>query len=178
MGQQSSKDPPRPTSYRFTHEVGAGVTPGINVQQTTPQTSQFSNVSGSFLTEVLQPGRLRLPTINTAPSSIPGLSQSANQPEGAHSARSSTSGQAYSYSRSSPTGMDRQKYVTYTNTPEKSKHLSTPPHRYSSQSPQGDSTHSPFGIADIRPLAGQEMSDGPSSANPYSNDKNLCSDAQ
>lgn len=170
MGQQSSKDPPRPTSYRSTQEVGAGVTPGINVQQATPQSNQFSNVSGSSLPGALQPGRPGPPTINTAPSSIPGLSQSSNQPQSAHSARSSTGGQAHSYSRSSPAGMDQQKYVPYTNTPESSKYASTPTHKYSSQTPQGDSIYSPLGLADIRPLADQEMSDGPSSANPYSND--------
>lgn len=171
-GQQSSKDLPRPTSYRSTQEVGAGagLTPGINVQQATPQANQFSNTPGSSLPGALQPGRPGPPTINTAPSSIPGLSHSSNQPQSTHSARSSTGGQAHSYSRSSPAGMDQQKYVPYTNTPESSKYTSTPSHKYSTQTPQRDSVYSPLGLADIRPLADQEMSDGPSSANPYSND--------
>ncbi len=170
IGHQSSKDLPRPTSYRSTQEVGAGLTPGINVQQATPQANQFSNAPGSSLPGALQPGRPGPPTINTAPSSIPGLSHSSNQPQSAHSARSSTGGQAHGYSRSSPAGMDQQKYVPYTNTPESSKYTSTPTNKYSSQTPQGDSIYSPLGLADIRPLADQEMSDGPSSANPYSND--------
>ena len=170
MGQQSSKDLARPTSYRSTQEVGSGVTPGIHLQQATPQANQLSNVTGSSLPGALQPGRPGPPMINTAHSSIPGLSQSLNQPQSAHSARSSTGGQAHSYSRSSPAGMDQQKYVPYTNTPESSKYTSTPTQKYSSQTPQGDSIYSPLGLADIRPLADQEMSDGPSSTNPYSND--------
>lgn len=170
IGQQSSKDLLRPTSYRSTQEVGAGLTRGINVQQSTPQVNQFSNISGSSLPGALQPGRPGPPTIITAPSSIPGLSQASNQNQSAHSARSSTGGHAHSYSRSSPAGMDHQKYVPYTNTPECSKYTSTPTNKYSSLTPQGDSIYSPLGLADIRPLADQEMSDGPSSANPYSND--------
>lgn len=170
MGQQSSKDLPRSTSYHSTQDVGAGLTPGINVQQATPQANQFSNTQGGSLPGALQPGRPGHPTINTASSSIPGLPHSSNKPLSAQSARSSTGGQAHSYSRSSPAGMDQQKYVPYTNTPESSKYTSTPTHKYSSQTPQGDSIYSPLGLADIRPLADQEMSDGPSSANPYSND--------
>ncbi len=173
MVQQGSKELPQPNSHRSSQEADVGVAPGINVHQSTPQGRQFSNVSGSTtLPGALQPGRPGPPTINTAPSSLPGLSQISTQhQQSAHSMRPSTGGHAHSYSRSSPAGMDQQKYVPYVNTPENSKYTSTNTHKFtSSQTPQGDSVYSPLGLADIRPLADQEMMDGPSSANPYSND--------
>ena len=112
------------------------------------------------------------PSINTAPSTIPTLPQaSAQSQQITPSARPSAGGHAHSYSLSSPAGMDQQKYVPFINTPESSKYASTPTHKYtSSQMPPGESPYSPLGLADIRPLADQGMGDGPSSANPYSND--------
>lgn len=173
IGQQGSKDLPRHHSYHSPQEAGGVVAPGISVHQATPQGHHFSNTSGNTaLPGALQPGRPGPPSINTAPSTIPTLPQaSAQSQQNTPSARPSAGGHAHSYSRSSPAGMDQQKYVPFINTPESSKYASTPTHKYtSSQMPPGESPYSPLGLADIRPLADQGMGDGPSSANPYSND--------
>lgn len=173
MVQQGSKDLPRHHSYHSSQEAGGVAAPGINVHQATPQAHHFSNTSGNTsLPGALQPGRPAPPSINTAPSTIPTLPQGSTQSQqNAHSARPSAGGHAHSYSRSSPAGLDQQKYVPFVNTPESSKYASTPTHKYSSsQMPPGESPYSPLGLADIRPLADQGMPDGPSSANPYSND--------
>ena len=101
------------------------------------------------------------------------LSQSSEQPERVSSALSSTSSQAHSYSRSSPASMDEEKYFSYNNTPESFRYTSTPTHTCSSPTPQGDSTHAPLGLADIRPLADEEKGDDLSGADPYLDDEEL-----
>jgi len=175
MSQQIPKDLPRHHSYHASHEFASGGAPEISLHQATPQGSSYSNISGgTSLPGSLQPGRPGASASMTAPSTIPTLPQIQN-PLQQHTSSSrpstaSTSGHAHSYSRSSPAGMDTPKYSPFVNNPESSKYTSPPSHRYtSSQTMQSDSTYSPLGLADIRPL-GEAGLDGPQSANPYSND--------
>ena len=175
MSQQGSKDLPRHHSYHATHEFGSGGAPEINLHQATPQGSHYSNPSaGSSLPGSLQPGRPGPSASMTAPSTIPTLPQ-MQTPHQQHTSSSrpstgSTLSHAHTYSRSSPAGMDTPKYSPFVNTPESAKYASPPSHKYtSSQTLQNDSTYSPLGLADIRPL-GESGLDGPQSVNPSSND--------
>ena len=175
MSQQNSKDLPRYHSYHASQEPSNSSAPGISLHQATPQDSHYSNIPvGGSLPGSLQPGRPGASASITAPSTIPTLPQIQNPlQQHASSSRPSTattSGHAHNYSRSSPAGMDTPKYSPYISTPEGSKYASPSSHKYtSSQTIQGDSTYSPLGLADIRPL-GESGLDGPQSANPYSND--------
>lgn len=177
MKQGNRVELPRQHSYHTTQdfgspgmkqEYGSGLGPGINVQQATPQGMNYTNSSsGSSLPGALQPGRPIASSINTSPAAVPTLPQISTQSQQYGTpTRSSASGQSHSYSRSSPAGLDQQKYVPFVNTPENNKYASPPSHRYtSSQTPQGAGGYSPLGLADIRP-----MSDYPVSANPMSSD--------
>ena len=126
--------------------------------------SHFS--SSSALPLPLQsgnPGRPSIASTNTAPSTVPVLPPLSTQSQSqAYStpSRSSTTGHSHSYSRSSPA-------APFVNTPEDSKFTSPPSHKYTPQTPHGAS-YSPLGLADIRPRADSGHSDGPTSANPYS----------
>ena len=170
MSQLGGKDMPRHHSYHSAHEYAGSQGPGINVQQATPQGSQYSN-SSTGLPGSLQPGRPGPSSSITAPSTIPTLPQMqipGQQPQS--SPRPSTANYAHNHSRSSPAGLDQPKYAPFVNTPESAKYASTPTHRYtSSQTAQGDAAYSPLGLADIRPL-GESGQDGSQSANPYSSD--------
>lgn len=172
MNQQGSA---RHHSYHASHEFGSSGAPEISLHQATPQGSHYSNISAAnSLPGSLQPGRPGASTSMTAPSTIPTLPQvqSSHQQHSSSSRPSTalTSGHAHTYSRSSPAGLDTPKYSSFANTPDSAKYVSPPTHRYSSsQTLQGDSTYSPLGLADIRPL-GESGLDGPQSANPYSND--------
>ena len=166
-----SKDTQRHHSYHSSHEYVGGQAPGINIHHATPAANHYiSSSTGSALPGALQPGRPSASASITAPSSIPTLPplQNLNQPN--TSSRPSTANHAHSYSRSSPAGFDQLRYAPFVSTPESAKYASPPSHRYiSSQAGQGDSTHSPLGLADIRPLAESGVLD-PQSANPCSSD--------
>ena len=173
MGQQSENEYPRHHSYSSPQDIAGGAAPGIQIQQATPQGSHYSNASsGMPLPGALQSGRPGPLSSSTAPSTVPILPQASNHSQQfSSSLRSSTATHSRSYSRSSPTGIEQQKYVPYVNTPENSKFASPPNHRYtSSQTPQMGGSYSPLGLADIRPLGEPSLPDGPTSANPYSND--------
>lgn len=169
--QQTSRDRPRHHSYHSSHEFAGGSAPGINVHQATPQGHQHSSASGdSSLPGALQSGRPGPPLINTS-SAMPNLPQTPSHPQ-KHTdySRSSSSTQVHGYSRSSPAGLE-QKYAPFVNTLEASKYASTPIHKYiSSQTPKGETSYSPLGLADIRPHIEAALSDGSLSANPYSNE--------
>lgn len=177
MKQGNRVELPRQHSYHTTQdfgtpgikqEYGGGLGPGINVQQATPQRMNYNNSSsGSSLPGALQPGRPTASSINTSPAAVPTLPQISTQSQQYGTpTRSSASGHSHSYSRSSPAGLDQQKYVPFINTPEHNKYASPPSQRYtSSQMPQGAGGYSPLGLADIRP-----MSDDPVSANPATSD--------
>lgn len=127
----------------------------------------YSNASSaSSLPGALQPGRPGAPSINTAPSGVPTLPQVNTQSQQFSTSRPSTSSHSHNYSRSSPAGLDQQKYVPFINTPENSKYTTPPSQRYtSSQTPQGSTAYSPLGLADIR-----TVSDDPLSGNPLTSD--------
>ncbi|KAG7005625.1 hypothetical protein G7Y79_00018g044320 [Physcia stellaris] len=102
--------------------------------------------------------------VNTSTSSLDVLVE--GRPLEEMDSRHSISSHSHSYSRSSPAGLDHQKYVPFTSTPENSKFASPPNQRYTtSQTPQGGGAYSPLGLADIRGLA-----DDPQSANPLTGD--------
>ncbi|MCJ1288845.1 hypothetical protein MMC34_000375 [Xylographa carneopallida] len=161
MGQQSSREPIGNSShmpYASSQETGrAGIQQGQHNTVTLP------------LPGALQPGNTGRPhpaSVNTAPSTVPVLPQISTQAQSQpypNPARMSSTSHAHTYSRSSPA-------APFVNTPEDAKFATTPSHKYtSSQTPQAAS-HSPLGLADIRPRADSGMSDGLASANPYSND--------
>ncbi|KAI9843954.1 MAG: hypothetical protein M1837_005995 [Sclerophora amabilis] len=156
--------------------------PNIALHQATPQTSNYSTVSaGGALPGTLLPGTSSRPgpsSSNTAPSTVPTMPQIASQqqqqqqqpPAFSTPLRSSTMNHSHSYSRSSPAGIDGQKYVPFSTTPDTSKYAS-PSQKYTPiQAPSGAASHSPLVLADIRPRADSGMSDGPNSANQYSLD--------
>ena len=128
--------------------------------------SYSTTSSVNSLPGALQPGRPGASSMNTAPSAVPSLPQVNTHAPQLATSRPSTSSHTHSYSRSSPAGLDQQKYVPYINTPENSKYATPPAQRYaSSQTPQGAGAYSPLGLADIRPV-----SDEPLSGNPLAND--------
>ena len=176
MGQQHSRDQPAHHSYHSSQEYHGAGAPGINLHQATPQNSQYANAPmGLPLPGSLQPGQSQRPgpsSANTAPSTVPTMPQlSAQSQQHITPSRSSTVNHSHNYSRSSPAGLD-QKYVPFATTPDNSKLASPLNQKFtSSQTPQGASSYSPLGLADIRPRADSGLSDGPYSANPYSHDE-------
>jgi WD repeat-containing protein 68 len=51
-----------------------------------------------------------------------------------------------------------QKYIPFSNTPEQPKYApNTPAQKYYSSTPSGAASHSPLGLADIRPRANSSM---------------------
>ncbi|KAI4132222.1 MAG: hypothetical protein LQ347_002662 [Umbilicaria vellea] len=175
MGQQHSRDAPPQHSYHSSQEYHGGGAPGINLHQATPQNSQYTNAPmGLSLPGSLQPGQSQRSgpsSVNTAPSIIPTMPQlSAQSQQHMTPSRSSTVNHFHNYSRSSPAGLD-QKYAPFATTPDNSKLASPLNQKFtSSQTPQGGTSYSPLGLADIRPRADSGLSDGPYSANPYSHD--------
>ena len=170
MKQGSRGELPRQHSYHAAQEygAGAGLGPGLSVQQATPQGMSYSNApSGASLPGALQPGRPSASSIISSPAAVPTLPQISTQNQQYSTpSRSSGASHSHSYSRSSPAGLDQQKYVPFVNTPENTKYSTPPAQRYtSSQTPQGAGGYSPLGLADIRP-----MSDDPVSAHPLTGD--------
>lgn len=132
-----------------------------------PSTPQYNNApAGTNIPGALQPGSLsRPPTLssNTAPGSISALPQLSTQmQQPSQTTRPATLNHTHTYSRSSPAGMDQQKYKPFTNTPESNKFGSPNPSYYSQISQEAPS-YSPLGLADIRPRADTGYSDGPMS---------------
>jgi WD repeat-containing protein 68 len=144
--------------------------PNINIDQGTPQNSQYGTpaVPGS-----LQPaggsGQQQRPgpsSAYTAPV-VPTQTQIAsNAQQYTLPTRSNTITQSqpsphssHSYSRSSPAGLGPdQKYIPFSNTPEQSKYAAaTPAQKYYPTTPSGAASHSPLGLADIRPRANSNM---------------------
>ena len=170
MGQSFGGELSQQYSHNQARDSGGG--PGINVQQATPQGLQ--NVHASKVKSVpgaLQPGRQALPSMNTAPTTVPTLPQIHDSQQFSTPSRSTTNNHSHAYSHSSPAGLDQPKYIPYANTPESSKYASPTNMRYtSSQTPQTGASYSPLGLADIRPRADSGHSDGPQSANPYANE--------
>lgn len=152
--------------------------PHINFHQATPSNSSYSNPpSASNHPGSLQPGSSSRPlplSSNTAPAAVPTIPQIQTQMQQyVIPPRPANLSHSHSYSRSSPSGgLDSQKYVPYPGTPETAKYPPQSNPKYTStQSQQGALSNSPLGLADIRPRAGSGLSDGPTSAHPYSYDE-------
>ncbi|KAI9791908.1 MAG: hypothetical protein M1835_008207 [Candelina submexicana] len=162
--------------HQTLQEYSSSRLPGISFQQATPQSGDFvDNPMGGNLPGALQPGNAGRPgplSSNTAPSTVPTLPQLSSQSQQYSTpSRAVSINHAHSYSRSSPSGFDQQKYIPFSNTPETSKYASPTNPKYTlAQTPQGGASNSPLGLADIRPQADSGMSDSPASANPYSYD--------
>lgn len=166
-----TKETPKQYSYQSPHDYQAGHAPGINVQHADSQSNHYSSPPGSAHPGALQAGRPSAGSTMTTPQSIPSLPPIQNPNQQASSSRPSTGNHSHSYSRSSPAGLDQQKYAPFPATPESSsKYSSTPTNRYAPSQPgQGDSLYSPLGLADIRSGIDSGLSDT-MSANPYSSD--------
>ncbi|QKX53688.1 uncharacterized protein TRUGW13939_00768 [Talaromyces rugulosus] len=166
--QQQYETPRRPTTFaRPSEELhiplsnttiasnapGAHGPPSINIQQSTPQHSQYSS-STSALPGALQPGngpnRPAPNSTNPAPSAVPTLPPIATQPHQMTSSRSGTTNHSHGHSRSSPAGFEQHKYKQYGSTPESAKYSSPPGSGYPPHTPSG-AKYSPLGLADIRP---------------------------
>ena len=179
MSQHGShQTPTRPSHpvYSSSAEYASPSAPNINLQQATPETSSsaFPHVtSGPHLPGALQTGsstRPGPPSANTAPTTVPTMPQLSTQQAYHSPSRSTSSNHSHNYSRSSPGGFDGQKYIPYSSTPE-SKYASPTNQKYTPvQLQPGAASHSPLGLADIRPRADSGMSEDASSANPYSYD--------
>jgi WD repeat-containing protein 68 len=170
-----------------------GSAPNINLHQATPQTTQYSsapasnppnNVPGS-----LQPGssnsqqhqqqqqRPGPSSAYTAPSTVPTMPQlSTNAQQYTLPTRSNTNTMnqqsSHSYSRSSPAGLGPdQKYIPFSHTPENPKYAAgTPAQKYFPSTPSGAASHSPLGLADIRPRANSSMTEEATGAGAFFND--------
>ena len=169
VGRQAEElhfNPPG-TAMSDVHHYGAPPAYGgeglsINIEPSTPQ--HPGSVASNPIPGTLQPGLAGRPAplaaSNTAPilPTLPQISTQLQQPS--LSARPMTLNHTHSYSRSSPGAMDQPRYKPFSNTPEQSKYTS-PPSGYMPQTPQGPSSYSPLGLADIRPRADTIFSDIP-----------------
>jgi len=158
---------PQGTAMSDVHHYGAPPAYGgeglsIKIEPSTPQ--QPNNVASNPVPGTLQPGLASRPAplgaSNAAPSlpTLPQISTQLQQPP--LSTRPIALNHTHNYSRSSPGAMDQPKYKPFTNTPDHPKYGSTPA-GYLPQTPQGPSSYSPLGLADIRPRADTNFSDTP-----------------
>jgi WD repeat-containing protein 68 len=150
--------------------------PNIQLQQATPGGAQYG-ASSQPIPNALQPAagvgqpRPAPSSAYTAPAMVPTQAQiPSNAQQYTLPTRSNTIHQSqpsphssHSYSRSSPAGMGPeqkydQKYIPFSNTPEQSKYApNTPAQKYYPSTPSGAASHSPLGLADIRPRANSSM---------------------
>ncbi|KFY45210.1 hypothetical protein V494_01078 [Pseudogymnoascus sp. VKM F-4513 (FW-928)] len=156
-------------------DYGAAGAPRINLEQATPETSNYQ--SQSNLPGPLQSGGAthRAPTLssNSTPA-VPALQSTMPSDPFATPLRSNQN-LAHNYSRSSPsTAYDGQPYQPYTTTPGGGSELSqfsTPSSLKYAPGQQRNVSNTPLGLADIRPRADSTLSDAlPPGANPYSYD--------
>jgi DDB1- and CUL4-associated factor 7 len=152
--------------YQPHQEYSGNGAPSINLQQSTPQHTQPPSNSTNNLPGALLPGHPTRPgpsSANTAPSTIPTLPQISTQTQQPTTpSRSATLNHSHAYSRSSPAGLDEQKFKAFANTPDTSKYAPPGSQGYA-PSGQQSSSYSPLGLADIRPRADTGYSDGPTS---------------
>ncbi|KAH7402469.1 WD domain-containing protein [Pyrenochaeta sp. MPI-SDFR-AT-0127] len=146
--------------------------PDINVAQATPQNSQYGTpavpgslqpgaggtaqqqrpaASGTYTSAPVVPTQTQIASNAqqyTLPTRSNTLSQSQHSPHSSHS-----------YSRSSPAGLGPdQKYIPFSNTPEQPKYAAaTPAQKFYPTTPSNAASHSPLGLADIRPRANSTM---------------------
>jgi len=127
----------------------------IHLQQATPthpsSSSQQQQHNMSALPNTLLPGASsssRPPTTATtysAPQTIPTMPPPINTNQQQYTPRPPTLNSQHSHSRSSPAGLD-QKYIAFSTTPTKPYNSVTP-----------SSSHSPLGLADIRPRTNSDL---------------------
>lgn len=126
----------------------------IHLQQATPthpNSSQQQQHTMSNLPNTLLPGASsssRPPTGATtysAPQTIPTMPPPINTNQQQYTPRPPTLNSQHSHSRSSPAGLD-QKYIAFSTTPTKGYNSVTP-----------SSSHSPLGLADIRPRTNSDL---------------------
>ncbi|KAI9762793.1 MAG: hypothetical protein M4579_000145 [Chaenotheca gracillima] len=185
LGQLPSQSQQPYGSRQNYHSRDFAAAPDIALHQASPHAPGYPNSpSATTLPGTLQPGNLSRPgpsSSNTAPSTIPTVSHVSShqqspqlQPQQSPYTtplRSSTTNHSHAHSRSSPAGFEGQRYVPFSTTPETSKYASSPNPKYTPiQTMSGAASNSPLALADIRPRADSGMSDGPTSANPYSLD--------
>lgn len=146
--------------------------PNIQLQQATPGSTQYGAQSQS-IPNALQPAagaaqqRPAASSAYTAPAMVPTQTQiPSNAQQYTLPTRSNTIHQSqqsphssHGYSRSSPAGLGPdQKYIPFSNTPEQPKYApNTPSQKYYPSTPSGAASHSPLGLADIRPRANSTM---------------------
>ncbi|KAJ4326363.1 hypothetical protein N0V94_000038 [Neodidymelliopsis sp. IMI 364377] len=170
--QQQQRQQQQQQMYNPADQFG-GSAPNISLQQATPQGSHYSTPAA--LPGSLQPAQRPGPSsASTAPTTVPTQSIVSNANSYTLPTRSNTISQgqqpsSHNYSRSSPAGMGPdQKYIPFSNTPEQSKYTSTTPsQKYHPSTPTANASHSPLGLADIRPRANSSMDPeglGPSNA--------------
>lgn len=171
--QSSSHD------YPTTPDAGATQVPSINVHSSS-QSMQYGAASGSgnsalpgaLTPAALTPGGQHRPpavSVNTAPSVLPTLPQSAQQ-----SSHRTSMINSHGHSRSSPAGFDQPTYKQH-GAPESSRYPSSPGAGFPPQTPQG-SKYSPLGLADIRPPGDHLLGDilmSPSASLPYNGDNQV-----
>ncbi|KAI9371965.1 WD40-repeat-containing domain protein [Aspergillus egyptiacus] len=159
-GNTSSGAVPRqPGSHEYPTNHDSHV-PSINIHPTNAHPNQYGGGGGAggALPGALQPGnaanRPSAVSVNTAPSALPTLPQLSTQlqqqppPQPQPSTPRSSMVNSHGHSRSSPAGVEQQKYRP----PGSSPGAGYPP-----PTPQG-AKYSPLGLADIRP-AGDLLSD-------------------
>lgn len=142
---------------QYQESYSANATPNIHLQQATPQGSQFTVPSQGNVPSQLQPGGSSRPgpsTAYTAPTTIPTMPQvQTNAQQYAPPSRSSTLHSSHSHSRSSPAGMDSQKYQAFSTTPSHAQTPTSSSTKYHNTSQTPTTSHSPLGLADIRSRA-------------------------
>jgi WD repeat-containing protein 68 len=174
MGQHGSSQASQHHNQQYTSpDQYSGSAPNINLQQATPQGSQYNTASSSNIPGSLQPATTQRPAPSsayTAPTTVPTMPQiSTNAQQYTLPTRSNTmntSHSSHTYSRSSPAGLE-QKYIPFSNTPDP-KYSGTPSQKYyNAPTPSGAASNSPLGLADIRPRANSSMQDEPMGSNFY-----------
>ncbi|KAJ4340383.1 hypothetical protein N0V95_007523 [Ascochyta clinopodiicola] len=160
----SSQQPQQPQQQQIYHAADhySGSAPNISLQQATPQGSHYG--ASATLPGSLQPAQRPGPSsANTAPTvptqSIVSNANSYTLPTRSNTISQSQNPPSHTYSRSSPAGMGPdQKYIPFSNTPEQSKYTATTPsQKYYPSTPTANASHSPLGLADIRPRANSSM---------------------
>jgi WD repeat-containing protein 68 len=164
----SSQPPQQQNMYNSPENYSA---PNIQLQQATPNNPQYAAPTQP-IPNALQPAagagqqRPGPSSAYTAPAMVPTQNQiPSNAQQYTLPTRSNTIHQSqpsphssHTYSRSSPAGMGpEQKYIPFSNTPEQKYAPNTPAQKYYPSTPSGAASHSPLGLADIRPRANSTM---------------------
>ncbi|KAH4235315.1 hypothetical protein HBI55_087000 [Parastagonospora nodorum] len=168
--QQQHQQHQQPNMYNSPDNYAA---PSMQLQQATPGSAQYGTPSSQPVPNALQPAagpgqqRPAPSSAYTAPAMVPTQNQiPSNAQQYTLPTRSNTIHQSqpsphssHGYSRSSPAGLGPdQKYIPFSNTPEQSKYApNTPSQKYYPSTPSGAASHSPLGLADIRPRANSTM---------------------